>query len=206
MKISLKEVQKKKLLGKYSPMLLLAEKLKLKYLLKEGDAFTGPAVGLSILVDKITHQFPIHSVLDLFCGTGAVSKIALKNGVSHVDCVDIEVDLAKENLHQFEKRVRFIQTDVLKFKSKKFYDLVVADPPRELIPKLLKTIPHFKTHLFVVWHGSTEETEWNVWVRNELRKKFSKLLEVNEYCEEISCCSSTDKGKEWIEKLFASWH
>ena len=206
--VSIKKIEKENLLSKYSPIYLLAKKLKLKYLIKEENLFTGPAIGLASVIDKITKNLPIKNMLDLCCGTGALSKIALLNGVKRVSCLDLRIEVAKENLEEFKEKIEFIEEDVFKFKPKKFYDLIVLDAPINLIEDLLNEfIPKIKKkcNLFVMWHGSAEENEWNEWVRNCLRKIFSKLIEVGSYGEEISCCSSTKKGKRWLEKLFKLW-
>lgn len=205
--LSLREVERKKLLSKYSPILLLAKRLKLKYLIKESDTFTGPAVGLATLVDKITSMFKISSMLDLCCGTGALSKIGLLNGVEKVCCLDLNLKAAKGNLSEFGN-VKFVEKNVLQFEPKDFYDLIVVDPPQEIIDKLLrKFIPEIKgsCNIFVIWHGSCEEGEWNNYVRDELRKNFRKVVEISSFGEEISCCSRTTKGIKWLDELFKRW-
>ncbi len=207
-KISLEEIEEKNLLSKYSPLYLLAKELGLKYLIKEGDSFTGPAVGLAILVDKITRNLSIQTMLDLCSGTGALAKIALLNGVKKVTCLDLDLKAARENLKEFEEKVEFIELSIFKFKPKKFYDLIVLDAPRDLLERLLKEfIPHLKRicNLFVMWHGNSDEEDLNAWIREKLRKNFPKLIEIACYGEEMSCCSSTQKGKEWIDKLFKIW-
>lgn len=206
--ISLREIENKKLLSKFSPIYLLAKELELKYLIKENGLFTGPAIGLASLIDKITLNFPIESMLDLCCGTGALSKIALLNGVKEVVCLDLNTKAVEENLSEFKDRVKIVKCDILGFDPKKFYELIVLDAPRNLIEKLFKRlIPKIVKlcDVFVIWHGSSEEKEWNVWVRNRLRNFFSRTMEVSCYGEEISCCSSTKNGIELIKKLFKLW-
>ena len=205
--LSLEEIEKRNLISKYSPIFLLAKELNLKFLIKENKIFTGPAVGLATLIDKITLKFKIDSFLDLCCGTGALAKIALMNGVKKVTCLDSFIEVAKENLS--EVNVQFVEKDVFKFNFQNFYDVIVIDPPQQLIEKLLRNfIPKIKKkcHIFIIWHGSVEEIEWNNWVRERLRKIFDKVIEVSSYGEEISCCSSTKKGKEMLDKLFKSWY
>jgi 16S rRNA G966 N2-methylase RsmD len=205
---SLEDIKKRKLLSKYSPTYLLAKSLDLKYLIKEGQTFTGPSFSLAILIDKITSNFSVNSLLDLCCGTGAITKIALLNGVKKVTCVDLNLKVVKENLSDLKEKIELIKADVLEFKIKKFYDIVVLDAPLKIIDDFLKKqIKNFvnNCNIFIIWHGNSEDTEWNIWVRNELRNHFSKLMEVNVYGEEISCCSSTEKGTKWIEEFFKIW-
>jgi len=206
--LSFKEIEKNNLLPKFSPIFLIAKELKLKYLIKENNLFTGPAVGLTTLIDKITSKFKIKNILDLCCGTGALTKIALMNGVKEAVCLDLNLKAAKTNLSEFKDKVKFVKADVLKFKPKKFYDLIVFDGSRELVEKMLrKSLSKFKNscNLFVLWHGSCEEFEWNEWVRNKLRDTFAKIMGIGSYGEEITCCSSTKKGKKWLEELFKIW-
>ncbi len=201
--ISLKEA--KKMLSSYSPLILISEKLKLKFLTKENNQITGPAVGLSILIDKLTKSLPIKSMLDLCCGTGALSKIALKNKVERIDCLDLNIEIAKINIGR--KKVNFIKKDITKFKIGEFYDLIVLDAPLKILPKLFKKFKDFvlNCHLFVVWHGSTEETEWNKLVREKLRKVAKTVYSFSIYGEEISIATSSNKGIKWIKKFYKEW-
>jgi predicted RNA methylase len=206
--VSLEEVKKRNLISKYSPLFLLAQELNLKFLIRENGIFTGPAVGLATLIDKITLRFKINSFLDLCCGTGALSKIALLNGVRNVTCLDSFLKPAKENLSEF-KNLEFVEKDLFKFDFQNFYDVIVIDPPQELIERLLRNfIPKIKNkcNIFIMWHGSNEENKWNEYVRERLRKIFDKVVELSSYGEEISCCSSTKKGKEMLDKLFKTWY
>ena len=130
--ISLKEVEEKKLLSKFSPIFLLAKRLSLKYIIQEGKIFTGPAVEMASLIDRITSKFEIKKVLDLCSGTGALAKICLINGCEKVTCVDLNIRVAERNLEEFGERVELVEKDVRDFEPKEFYDLVILDSPREL--------------------------------------------------------------------------
>ena len=82
--VKLEKVVRSGRLSSLSPFLLIAKELRLKYLIEENSLITGPAVGLSILVDKMTINLPIKSMLDLCCGSGAFTKIAYRNGVGKI--------------------------------------------------------------------------------------------------------------------------
>ena len=195
-------------LPKYSPIKLLAEKLGLKFVVRENNLITGPAVGLAGLVDRITSLFPVKSMLDLCCGTGALSKIALLNGVEKVVCVDTCTKAVEENLKEFKEKVEIVECNVFKFNFHDFFDLIVIDPPQELIQKLLKKFVPFvkkKCNIFVIWHGNGEEEEWNSYVRERLRKMFGKIIDVGCWGEEITCCSFTQQGRKWLDELFRKW-
>ncbi|MGC8993208.1 MAG: methyltransferase [Candidatus Aenigmatarchaeota archaeon] len=205
MKSSIRLKEAKKILSSYSPLILIAEKLKLKFLIKEKNQITGPAVGLSILIDKLTKSLPIKSMLDLCCGTGALTKIALKNKVKLIDCLDLNIKIAKANVKT--KKVNFIRKDVTKLKIEKFYDLIVLDAPLKILPKIFNKFKEFveNSHLFVVWHGSTEEIEWNELVREKLRNAAKIVYSFSIYGEEISIATSSEKGMKWLKKFYKDW-
>jgi SAM-dependent methyltransferase len=101
------------------------------------NAFTFP---LSELAGKL--------VLDVGCGTGRFSEIALEEG-AEVVCVDMTraIDVAKDNLHRFD-RAHFIQADIFSLPLKPAFDVVFSlgvlhhtpDPPKAFseIVKLVK--------------------------------------------------------------------
>lgn len=206
--ISLIKVKEERLLSEYSPILLIAEKLGLKYLVKEGRFITGPAPSLVLLIDKLTKNLKIKTMADLCCGTGALTKIAILNGVEKVLCLDKNLKAARENLKGLKEKIRFLEKDVFKFIPDEKFDLIVIDAPRELGEKVIrKVVPRIKQkcELFVMWHGSCEEEDWNLWVRYRLRKEFKKILEVGIFGDEITCCSSSEKGMKWLKKLVKIW-
>ena len=203
--VKLEQILKNRKISQLSPTLLIAKELKLKYLIEERKQLTGPAVGLSIIIDKLT-RMKINSMLDLCCGTGALAKIALKNGVSRIVCVDKNIKAVKKNIGKL-KNVEIIKADVLKFKIEESFDLIVLDAPRELLPKLFNKFEEFSMHsnIFVLWHGSYEEEEWNEEIREKLREAFKVLYSFSVYGEEISICSSTERGMKLLRKFYREW-
>lgn len=101
------------------------------------DAFTFP---LSELAGKL--------VLDVGCGTGRFSEIALEQG-AEVVCVDMTraIDVARRNLGHFEK-AHFIQADIFSLPLKPEFDVVFSlgvlhhtpEPPKAFaeVVKLVK--------------------------------------------------------------------
>jgi SAM-dependent methyltransferase len=191
---------------KISPALLIAKELKIKYLIKENRKITGPAVGLSILVDRLTRNLPIKSMLDLCCGSGALSKIAKRNNVPKVVCVDKNIEAVKRNIEN-KTNIIIVKADVLKFEINQFFDLIVLDAPRELLQKLFKRFKHFvsNSNIFVLWHGSCEEVEWNEKVRERLRSISRVVYSFSIYGEELSASSSKEKGISWLRKFYIKW-
>jgi 16S rRNA G966 N2-methylase RsmD len=204
--LKIEEVLKDGKISPISPALLIAKELKLKYVVEENGMIIGPAVGLSVLVDKLTKILPIESMLDLCCGSGALAKIAQKNGVRKIVCVDRNIEAAEKNIEN-KKNVRIVKADVLKFGIDEKFDLIVLDAPRELLPKLFRRFDCFvsNSNIFVAWHGSYEEIEWNENVRERLRKVSKTLYSFSIYGEEISAASSTKKGISWLRKFYKEW-
>jgi len=204
--VKLEEIVRNKKLSSFSPFLLIAKELRLKYLIKENSLITGPAVGLSILVDKMTKNLPIKSMLDLCCGSGALAKVAYRNGVRKIVCVDKNTKAVKLNIEN-KNNIKIVKADVLKFKINNFFDLIVLDAPRELIPKISNRFKEFvkKSNIFVLWHGSCEEVEWNENIGEKLREISNVVYSFSIYGEEISACSSTKRGIDWLKKFYKMW-
>ena len=204
--VKLKDILDKRKISELSPTILIAKKLGLKYLVEEDGLITGPAIGLSILIDKLTKISPIRTMLDLCSGSGALCKIAKKNGVQKIVCVDKNVKAIKRNIGRV-RGVEIVKADVLNYKIKEFFDLIVLDAPREVLAKLVNKFEYFisNSNIFAIWHGSLEEFEWNEEIREKLRKVSKVLYSFSIYGEEISACSSTKNGMKWLKKLYKWW-
>ncbi|MEM5832070.1 MAG: methyltransferase [Candidatus Aenigmatarchaeota archaeon] len=204
--VSIDEVMKNGKISKYSPALLIAKELNLKYLVIEEDIITGPAVGTSIIVDKLTRNFKFNKILDLCCGTGALTKISILNGVNFSTCVDKNLKAVKENLKEF-KNVKFLKKDIFKLKINEFFDLTILDPPRYLIEKVVKkfNFENLNTNILVFWHGSSEEKEWHYYVKSVMEKYFKKIYSFSIYGEEFFLCSKTKEGIKILDKFFKMW-
>ena len=204
--VSLREIVKSGKMSSLSPLLLIAKELNLNYLIEENGLITGPAVGLSILIDKITKQLPIKSMLDLCCGSGAITKIANRNGVKKIVCVDKNTKAAELNIGKIND-IEIVKEDIMKFEIEDYFDLIVLDAPRGILPKISRRFDEFtkKSNIFVLWHGSCEEIEWNQSIRDILRKNSKIVYSFSIYGEEISACSSTKIGIEWLRKFYRGW-
>jgi SAM-dependent methyltransferase len=204
--VSLRDILKNREMSSLSPLLLIAKELNLNYLIEENGLITGPAVGLSILIDKITKQLPIKSMLDLCCGSGAITKIANRNGVKKIVCVDKNTKAAELNIGKIDG-IKIVKEDIMKFEIEDHFDLIVLDAPREILPKISRRFGEFikKSNIFVLWHGSCEEIEWNQIIRDILRENSKIVYSFSIYGEEISACSSTKIGIEWLRKFYRRW-
>lgn len=87
------------------------------------------------IFNKLQFGIPNSKVLDLFCGTGAVSIEFLSRGASKVISVDNNkesITLIKKNFNKAKEQVNLIEKDYLQalnlLKSEKF-DYIFLDPP-----------------------------------------------------------------------------
>jgi methylase of polypeptide subunit release factors len=93
-------------------------------------------------------------MLDLFCGSGAFSKLAYLMNVKKIKAVDIYVEAARRNLKKLEG-IEVEEGDALRIRSGR-YDMVVADPPEEKIRELIDRLPELRRlykDVAVVWVG-----------------------------------------------------
>ncbi len=99
------------------------------------------------LFTKLQFFLPQTTVLDLFCGTGAMGIEALSRGASEVDFVDKNfrsVQMTKSNLKALGIDSKVFKCDALNFLERigRQYDLIILDPPYKsgLYEKVLEKI------------------------------------------------------------------
>jgi 16S rRNA (guanine966-N2)-methyltransferase len=80
------------------------------------------------------------SVLDLYCGTGALGFEALSRGAGELTLVDTEIAHAAGNVERLGlgDRCTLVETDALSFlaSGSERFDLVLCDPPYRLADRL----------------------------------------------------------------------
>ncbi len=114
----------------------------------------GPTPGITEVLERVLDTLKPKSMLDLFCGSGALSKLAYIKNVEKIKAVDIYVEAAKKNLKKL-KKVEIEEGDALKLDSRR-YDLIVADPPEEEIKQVIRELREFKkkyVKAMVIWLG-----------------------------------------------------
>ncbi|MCD6547461.1 MAG: 23S rRNA (uracil(1939)-C(5))-methyltransferase RlmD [Nanoarchaeota archaeon] len=127
---------------------ILEEFEKVKYIIKPNSFFqTNPFQALNVFkkIKKIVHGSK--SVLDLFCGVGAIS-LFISDGVDDVDGIELSeeaIKCAKNSAKMNDiSNVTFNVGDARKLKLEKKYDFVIVDPPRQgLGKKLCKKLNSF---------------------------------------------------------------
>lgn len=143
-------------LSNLSPIALISEKLGIRWLMIFNEYIYGPTPGIVEALDLLLTKLRPRTVLDLFAGSGALSKLALLRGVKHVRCVEKYAEALKLNLGGL-RRVEVIEGDAMDFLGEGKYDMVVIDPPEELIDPLLKRVDEIR-EMFklaaLLWLGS----------------------------------------------------
>jgi 16S rRNA (guanine966-N2)-methyltransferase len=80
------------------------------------------------------------SVLDLYCGTGALGIEALSRGAARATLVDTHVSLARRNVRELglQRRAAVVRSDALRYLrcSRRSFDLIFCDPPYRLADRL----------------------------------------------------------------------
>ena len=80
------------------------------------------------------------TVLDLFCGTGALAIEALSRGAASAVLVDTRPGLARRNVAELEltERARVVRADAIRFLAggRERFDLILCDPPYRLADRL----------------------------------------------------------------------
>jgi len=72
------------------------------------------------------------TILDIGTGTGCISVSLANHNFFVVDALDVSIsalDLAKQNAKKNNVDINFIEADILDYRSKKQYDLIVSNPP-----------------------------------------------------------------------------
>lgn len=87
------------------------------------------------IIREIGFEIVNAEILDVCCGTGAVSFEALSRGAKFATLIDnnrFHLEISKKNSEHFavEKQTEILRADVKKLhENKKFFDLVFVDPP-----------------------------------------------------------------------------
>jgi 16S rRNA (guanine966-N2)-methyltransferase len=80
------------------------------------------------------------TVLDLFCGTGALGIEALSRGARRATLVDTHTTLAARNARELglEDRCEVVRSDALRYlgRARRRFDLIFCDPPYRLADRL----------------------------------------------------------------------
>jgi len=145
-----------------SPVVLISEKLGIEWLNIFDDEYVyGPTPGIIEVAELLMTQLKPKTVIDLFGGSGAISKLAILRGARRVIYVDKNPEAALLNLRSCKDKIEIIEGDAFTFLNNKVQcDFMVADPPEELISDLfdrLKLIRKSITKAALIWLGPSEK-------------------------------------------------
>lgn len=186
------------MLSPFSPIALICSKLGVRWIPYTDGYIYGPTPGITELLERILSLLKPESMLDLFCGSGALSKLAYIMNVKNVKAVDIYVDAAKKNLMKL-KSIEIEQKDALELRNEKKYSIVVADPPEEKIKEIVDRLPRLKklyTDAAVVWIGPYSRA-------GRIIKRLSrdrKCMIVEAWGDAIAVFWKTEKRRILLEK------
>jgi SAM-dependent methyltransferase len=141
-------------LSPFSPIALICNRLRVHWLPYIDGYIYGPSPGITEVLERILSLLKPNSMLDLFCGSGAFSKLAYLMNVKKIKAVDIYVEAARRNLKKLEG-IEVEEGDALRIRSGR-YDMVVADPPEEKIRELIDRLSELRRlykDVAVVWVG-----------------------------------------------------
>lgn len=151
-----------------SPLILAAEKLGIGWLmLFDGEYVYGSSPGLVEAADALIRVLKPRSLIDLFGGSGAISKLAAMNGVKKIIYVDLYPEAASRNLRNV-RGVQIVREDAFEFLGRGVKcDLLIADPPEELADKTADYLMRNR-HMF--------RKAALTWIRSECpKRKIDKL-------------------------------
>jgi hypothetical protein len=80
------------------------------------------------VLEWLYRRHKLRRVLDVFAGTGALSKVALRLGARSVTMVDVGGPPPLSLTTSEARRIRFVQQDVLNLRLTDDYDLAILDP------------------------------------------------------------------------------
>jgi len=144
-----------------------------------GTLISGPLPGPIESLEEVISMYDIESILDLFCGSGSFTKVALANGVTSATCLDLDLDSARENLREHEDDIRFEEGDAFDFTPTESYDLVLADPYFHLVPAFIdQEYPSLSqvANKILLTAGFREDRQWI----EEVERRISKHSTVTE--------------------------
>lgn len=169
---------RKEIISEGSPLDKVASKFDIPYVLVRGRHLVGPNPGLLRVVEKICQKATPKSALDLFSGTGIISRFLKSQGVESITCVDKggHFDTLKGVLEKLPG-ITCVKEDAFHFRIPQVFDLIVADPYYEDAINFLNTKAKeifANTGIFVFVCGGVEHE----YQRDQCKELIRSLLEV----------------------------
>ncbi len=181
--ISLDEAIKNGIMSKDSPLVKKMREYNLKYLiLAGGTVITGPLSDSITTMERICKEYNIDSVLDVFCGSGGLTKVLFNHGTTRGTCIDLNLTSAKENLKDISSKIDFRETNAFNYKPKREYDLMIGDPYYDIAYDFVdKVLPQYikKCRYYFMTVGFIDNFYWSDKIINKLKEYFSEIKTFN---------------------------
>lgn len=178
--VSIEELIRIGKLAQESPLAATGKAYGIDYALIRGRHLIGPCPAIATVLKRIIKMENIHTVLDIFAGTGVATKVAFAlgklNGAEIIENDPIKVERMKS--HMLDLPVQFEITDAFEFRIENTYDLIVADPYFEDIPHFLEkqlNAIRERAKIFVLVSGATQDITWNRRISRSLIKSGFKV-------------------------------
>ncbi|WP_200415412.1 TlyA family RNA methyltransferase [Arcobacter sp. FWKO B] len=120
--------------------------------------------------------------LDIGSSTGGFAQVLLKNGLSHITCVDVGTNQLHDKVKEYQNLSFFENTDIREFNSNEKYDIVTCDVSFISVHNILKDIDRLSSnHIIVLFKpqfevGINAKRDKNGVVRDDKAILKSKIL------------------------------
>jgi 16S rRNA G966 N2-methylase RsmD len=161
-----------------------------------GSDIVGPVPDMILGLELLFKNANFKNVLDLFCGTGALSKVALSLGSERVTAIDIDCKAAMRELNGTGAKI--IEQDIFEWDVEEQYDLCIIDATytlgyrvtKELMPKLVKCC-----NLIMLDVGLKEDEYWCNKILNEMQN--FGIIVSKAFVESNICLLLENESDKW---------
>ena len=147
-------------------------------ILAGGNLITGPLASSMGTMETVYEKHQFNSVLDMFSGSGALSRVAIDNGAEEVECLDLDITSCRNNLEDYQELITFHEMDAFDFKPNKEYDLIIADPYYSVAPDFIdRRLSYFsgRCDYFFMTIASVGSKSWEEKILDKLKKHFDSI-------------------------------
>lgn len=178
-----------------APISAVAREFGIPYILIRGRHWIGPNPALAkVLLSVLRKDATPQTVLDLFAGTGIVTKVVLQLSPSPlITTVDSDENKTEAMHHHTQSnRVSIITADAFTIPINQHFDLIVADPYYEACVSFLKARGRevrSRARTFVVTGGRIEHESWNERIRRLLSGQGFRVRSETLYGQTLFVCT-----------------
>jgi hypothetical protein len=151
---------------------------RLSHVLLAGSEISGPSSAMIEIVEEVCRTKRIKTCLDLFSGTGALSRVAATNGASLIVAVDLLPLDFDQALDEPASSVKRVTADAWLYEPEQSFDLLLADPfyddavrvAWEILPRMRGYARHLIFHI-----GLCFDRYWTDQVRLGIEKLCTRV-------------------------------